>query len=482
MRAFRFAAWVAAPTFFIVLFVVVAALRVSYPFELEWMEGGALAHVERVAAGEPLYVAPSLDFVPYIYTPLYYWVAAGAAAGMGSGFVPLRLISVLSTLGCFGLLVLMGRRESGAWEVGLLAAGLYAATFEVAGAWMDLARVDALFLLLLLGGLYAARWARGAGGLVAAGGLLGLAFLTKQTALVIALPVVAWTLGVHRGLARGACAVAFGLVVGGSALVLDALSDGWYAYYVFTLPKNHEIVPSILVSFWTAGIFRPLGLAFLATVAFFVGARREQRGFYGLLLLGLVGASYASRIHGGGYVNVLLPLYAGLALTGALGARALWEGAGAHAKPTSLLLGLAILVQFGSLLYNPTDYLPTAADRAAGEELVERLRRIEGDVLVVYHPYLAERAGKASQAQEMAMYDVWRGTPEPRARLEAEIHEALRARRFGAVVLDGEPWWGLPEDFEEHYHLAGVAIDDPRAFWPVSGHQTRPERIFLRRD
>ena len=45
--------------------------RLSYPYDLEWMEGGMLLHADRVMQAEPLYVLPSADFIPFIYTPLY---------------------------------------------------------------------------------------------------------------------------------------------------------------------------------------------------------------------------------------------------------------------------------------------------------------------------------------------------------------------------------------------------------------------------
>ena len=50
--------------------VVLAHLGVSfwhrwnYPFDLEWMEGGMLVHVDRLRSGEGLYVPPSADFIP----------------------------------------------------------------------------------------------------------------------------------------------------------------------------------------------------------------------------------------------------------------------------------------------------------------------------------------------------------------------------------------------------------------------------------
>ena len=50
---------------YVAVFLLVALGRIGYPFELEWMEGGAIAHVQRILAGQALYVPPSLDFVPF---------------------------------------------------------------------------------------------------------------------------------------------------------------------------------------------------------------------------------------------------------------------------------------------------------------------------------------------------------------------------------------------------------------------------------
>ena len=45
--------------FVLQLFVWQFALRVGYPFDLEWMEGGMLLHADRVLKGEGIYVPPS---------------------------------------------------------------------------------------------------------------------------------------------------------------------------------------------------------------------------------------------------------------------------------------------------------------------------------------------------------------------------------------------------------------------------------------
>ena len=39
--------------------------------------------VRRILNAQPLYVAPSLDYVPTLYTPLYFYVAALVARAVG---------------------------------------------------------------------------------------------------------------------------------------------------------------------------------------------------------------------------------------------------------------------------------------------------------------------------------------------------------------------------------------------------------------
>ena len=84
----------------IAVYLYVALRQLGYPYELEWMEGGSVEIVGRVLHGQALYVAPSLHYVPYTYPPLYFWVSALVAKMTGLSFLPLRLVSFVSSLGC----------------------------------------------------------------------------------------------------------------------------------------------------------------------------------------------------------------------------------------------------------------------------------------------------------------------------------------------------------------------------------------------
>ena len=88
--------------------------------------------------------SPRLHYVPYPYSPLYFWVSGALARVTGVGFLPLRLVSLVSSLGLCAVLVRIVWRETGDVVAGVVASGLFTATFAVSGAWFDIGRVDSL--------------------------------------------------------------------------------------------------------------------------------------------------------------------------------------------------------------------------------------------------------------------------------------------------------------------------------------------------
>src|SRR5688500_2225146 len=136
---------VALSTLSILLVVIVAIGRIAHPYELEWLEGTMADHMLRVMSGQSIYAPPSVDFVAFIYPPLYYWLCAAVASITEPGLFPMRIVALASTLGCFGMIGWFVRRETGSVVAAIAAAGLFAAAFVPGGAWFDLARVDSLF-------------------------------------------------------------------------------------------------------------------------------------------------------------------------------------------------------------------------------------------------------------------------------------------------------------------------------------------------
>jgi 4-amino-4-deoxy-L-arabinose transferase-like glycosyltransferase len=471
---------------YIVVYCAVVFFRIQYPFELEWMEGGSVDHVRRILSGQDLYVSPSLQFVPFIYPPLYYFVSAAVSKIIGVGLMPLRLTSVGASLGCFFFIFLIVKRETGSMFSGILAVGLFAATFPLSGAWLDIARVDTLFLLFLLAASYVVKFRTSARSLALAGVLISFAFLTKQTALAISLPIMLYCISINlrRSIFLMGTVV---VLIGTSTLLFNHIYNGWYNYYVFNLPRQHPIIRSIAFSFWTQDIIAPLTIAFTMSVFFIflvLTSMEEHSLFYVFMAAGMFVGAWMSRLHSDGYNNVLLPAYAAIAILFGLATHKISQFIQSTFTDKRRLLEICVyfccVIQFSILFYNPLSLIPTQADLEAGRKLIDKMAQVEGDVFVPYHGYLPVLAGKGSYAQGMALGDVIRGSGgQARDRLIDEIRQAIQEQRFGAIILDNSFFTWFINDIEKYYVKQGPVFDNGTVFWPVVGLRTRPEFIYI---
>jgi hypothetical protein len=459
-------------------YLVIALSRLTYPFTVEWLESNSLVEVHRILAGQALYRSPTAGYVPDGYTPLYFAVSAVAASVLGVSYLPLRLVSLVSSVVCFALLGRLVQRETGSVAAGIGAAGLFAATYFATDTWFDVGRVDSLFLALSVGGLYAARRMRGTPGAIAAGVLLAAAFLTKQTGLAEGVAVIAALLtGPRRRLACIA-ALAEVTVLGISTLLLALTSGGWYVFYVFQLLSEHALTFSSFGRFGTA-LLSTLGIAACAAL---IGARRVPP----VLLAGCAALAVegcAALVHSGGGINDVLPAYLGVALLAGL---ALGGRSSGWASTAS---GLLVLAQTALLLsgFHPSQAIPTSADRVVGERLTASLRAFGGTVAIPTDPGLSLLAGMAPAAHQGAAYDVLRASDHAAiASFRASVADAVAARRFSAIITDSPgPPPGYPTSLSRYYRecpqplLAGV----PEAvFRPVAGISARPASLWLPRD
>jgi len=458
-------------------YLFVALSRLTYPFALEWLEGNSLVEVHRILAGQPLYPAPTVQYVPDGYPPLYFAVSAAAARVFGVSYLPLRLVSLVSSLACFGLLARLVQRETGSIAAGTGAAGVFAATYFATDTWFDVARVDSLFLALSIGALYAARWMRGTPGAVAAGVLLAAAALTKQTGLAEGVLVVAALLAGPRRRLACVAALAEVTVLGLSTLMLVLTSGGWYLFYVFKLMGEHSLNASGFGWFWTA-LLSTVGIAACAAVA---GARRVPP----VLLAGCVALAaegYAALVHSGGGINDVLPACLAVALLAGL---ALGRRSPAWA-PT--VAGALVLAQSALLLtgLQPSQQIPSSADRAVGERLTAGIRALGGIIAIPADPGLSVVAGLVPTAHQDAAYDVLRATDQTAiASFRRSAANAVAGRRFSAIITDGPGVpLGYPSSLSQDYRqcpqplLAGV----PAAlFLPVAGAKVRPAYVWLPR-
>jgi hypothetical protein len=430
-------------------------------------------HVLRVVHGQPVYVRPSLEFTPFIYTPGYYYVGAAAVKAFGASIVTLRLISILSSLGVLCVMAMFAWRERRSRGSAVTTAGLFAATYEIGGTWFDIARVDSLFLLLLLGAVYLVRFGNSAPSMVAAGLLLTAALLTKQLALVVAPFLLVFA--VMRIGRRGLIAAAVFAVTAAVAIaVLQKQSHGWFLYYTFRGVANRESIFGLRgLSFWTSDLLRAFPVATLLGVGWCAAVWHigsfEDRWFYTLGGVAFVCAAWETRLHPGAWLNTVLPAYSFLTIAST---RAALSVNGRVAELGSALLALQLVL----LAYNPHRYIPSSTDRIAAESFLASLRDVPGEVLLLDHGYFPTLAGKHTYAHEGALRDVLLIGDAWGARLDTEFRHALDTQRFARVIQDTPDWFPVP--LGRYYRLTGFVPHGPTELWPTTGNHVRPDFIY----
>ncbi|MBN1653806.1 MAG: glycosyltransferase family 39 protein [Deltaproteobacteria bacterium] len=490
-------------------YLVLAGFRLSYPYELEWEEGAIVDHVRRLLSGNNLYGEPSFEFTPLIYPPFYYYLSALVCQICGVSFFSLRLVSFAASVGSLAVIFRFAQRETGRALYGLLSAGFYAALFEQGGAWIDIARVDSLFVFLLLSAAHVLRFYPSTRGCCAAGALFALAAFTKQPALLVTAIISAACLYANGGRGFLFFVLGFTLPFFGMTALFHYLSDGWYSYYIFDLPSQHGFFAVMLRLFWTRDLLRPLPVACLC-LALYLGLswldwkradanEKIKLVYYTLFLSAMLAASWTSRLHFGGASNVLLPAYAAISLLWGTALHGLLSRAYAGSRtsvsdttdckvaPFAYLIYALALFQFGWIIYHPARYLPGASDRAAGDRFMQVLASIEGEVYTPDHGFLPALAGKRTYTHIAVLWDIMRADDNAIKReLEAEIEQVFSSHRFAAVIVNNPaltfPW--IIERVNKYYRNRGGLLEGTMVFGQINYSelpQKRNPQIFLPR-
>lgn len=408
---------VAAAVVFAAMYFFTALPRIAYPFDLDFEEDSVLMEAVRFAQGQAVYVPPNAVFNPHVYMPLYFWVSGLLVKLMGASLTPLRLLSFASILVTAGLIFYIARRETGQNWIAVACAGLFLGGYRINGFWYELARVDSLFIALMVSGLALGIYAKGdRARLVLSALVLALAFFTKQTGGFIGVG-----LGLYLLLIAGRRAFWFIIPFALFALVplftLNAATGGWFFYHIFFIGSADPIEAGRVVNFVLFELFGVMAALTLMAVAAGLWNVRESGWRVIVSQPWLVAMVFAILISGlgrarvGGNLNNRLPAYTLLCLAPAI-LYNVWGKLSELRPPFNLrvmpqtVLAAAILVQFALGIYNPLRYVPTAAMRASGENLISRIRAADGPVLVMMHPYYALLAGNEMSTQMATLWYV----------------------------------------------------------------------------
>jgi 4-amino-4-deoxy-L-arabinose transferase-like glycosyltransferase len=477
---------------FIVLFVGAGVVRALYPYPLEATEPAALNEVERILAGQALYVPPTLEHIPLIYGPIYFYLSAALASVLGATFVPLRLVSLAASLASIWLVFRFVQLETGNVRCALAAAGLLAACNPLAQTAMDIGRVDAVFTMLVLASAFIIRRNMLSGARAswvswsASGVLLALAAFTKVP--MAAAPIAAGLVVAVALLARrGVLPLVVGLLATGAVLVavLRLQSGAWATWYLWDLPRQHAFGRELIGRFWFVDVLPRLTLPLALGPMFLVGsAGRGDRGplvFYGLFVGSLLGVSWASRANGGGAENVLLPACAGLAIMFGLGLHELLRHL--TSRPLQMyVFGLAV-AQLALLIYNPRTIVPLRTDAQADVKLGAAIGALPGPIFAPDFAGYLSPADRRQQPLSGAVYELeggYGGQPTVEGRQwNAALDAALAEHRFRVVVLQRVECCLEERVLRSGYRGVGSPFRDDDEFYSWRTKRTPDPKMYV---
>jgi hypothetical protein len=442
----------AAAVFSALGFAIAAYFRLTFAYPMWVMETPAMQAIRRIGNGQPLYAQPSLDYVAPVYAPLFFYVSALVSRVVGVDLLAPRLVSLLASFGCAALIGSLVWGETRRALLSVVAAGLFISTTALASNSLDLARVDPLCLLLLLAAIATARSAQRRPGHavwlnLASGALIGLATLTKQTAVIMAIPLL--LVAVFDRQWRSALGYLVGIlgVTGLGVALLYAQSGSWVEFFLVRLPRQHSLTVDQLGVFWTQKLLPGASILLVFAPVFFIGRglRGEYRSirFWLLVSLGMLGLAWGATLNRWSDDNVLLPAFAVLAILGMYGLDEGLRRTGAatrEARAFRVYAYALVALEFVIVGYNPRQTAPLRSDVWAVDRFVATVAGLPGRVYAPDFPELALQAGKGDSAFGISTLELAGGfggkpLPENGAWIAA-YRAALDQRQFDVLLVD----------------------------------------------
>ena len=394
------------------VFLRLALSRLAYPLELDCIEGVMMDHVVRLSRGQPIYVEPSLTFIPLAYMPLLAAASSLLARLFGPQLWEPRLISLLSVLGIAGMIVAVVRAETRSWTLGAGGAALYLAAFGITGGCYDVARPDSLMLCLSLAGLATLRFTRGMTGAVIAAVLLSLGFFAKQHAAWFVLAGFLH-LAVNDRRRWLPFTLAAGLGCGGGFALLWLWLGPWFRFFTLEVPSGwSEPSRARIVSYIGGGLLVRLALLTVPTLLTLGLPRRPWRGPEGVwawMGLGAVGTGLLATLDPSAYRHVLTPSMVALSVLGPISLHRLLSSLGAGPSDGRQAVAcVALALQFLPLAYPVHGQMPHPRALEARRLLLSELESAPGPVLMPYHGFYTWSAGKPTSLHIIALDDILR--------------------------------------------------------------------------
>jgi hypothetical protein len=363
--------------------------HINFPLNLEAMELTIVQHFQRAVAGQPIYVEPSSDFVPFAYAPLYYYFSVPFAWVFGANLFTLRLVAILGTLGAEMVIFFAVKKQTQSTWWGIVAVGLFAAAYRVMDTYLDNAHSDSwLLCCALLGsyliGLNKSRTVNFVGVLI-----LIVSFWFKQHGALFVIGGVlylTWRDGIKDSIPYWVVAALLGP---GLYLVAPALFFGpQFHYYTLTIPSGWSELNFDAIKRYAGFIIRNYlalaGVGVSAALLYLVKQKNKISIWHFMLPFAML-SGFMGALDPGSNNNVFIPMGTWFILAGVLG---IFAFAGEYSFVNKWAMHLAVLgLSFALFFYKPASVLVSPQADETYQDLIGYLNSLDGPV---YAPWLGQ--------------------------------------------------------------------------------------------
>jgi len=401
--------------------------------------------IARLMKGDPIYSDVTWDFIPMIYMPGWYLLAALWAKALGLHPETIRLLPIIVEICVLVVCLLAARRGRSRWPVAAVAPLLWIAFTPFWGNNMGRNGVDGFLtifttagVLFLLGGK-SWRW------LLASGLAFAAAAFNKQTMLPLTLLPAFLALVLNRSWQQMLICLAAPLVWMGAALVANVTMGGQLFEHAFFGLSGHPIEWRNWAKLMREAVFRvaaiPLLLLGTWLLTVYPSRWKDSRATGPLLAFGFtLAVGYMADLKLGGGATSFMPAYGTLAVLVAVwGKTALERVAPQH---HSTIFAGAVLLMLLNGVRAPGELTNTAHRQAARERqkaVLNVMKQVSGPVLYSRQPYLSGWAGKPGNfgRNELHALIYSRNTRLlDQGGLPPVIRKAIQEKRYDLVFYD----------------------------------------------
>ena len=496
-------------------FVALSARRFGCPIELGNGEGMMMDSAIRLAQGLPLYVQPTLHFIPFVYMPMFAVLVAPLVKLMGPELWQGRLVDLLGVLGFAAAAFEIVRRETRSALLGAASVALFLMGHGITRGGYDVVRPDPVMLMLEFAGLAVLRFRADRSGAIWAGALTGLGFFAKQHGLLFGFAGLGYLL-FHDRRRLLPYALALLAVAGGGYLLLTLWLGPWFPFYTYDVPRHWSQISRgrifVYLGDVLVGKFGALTLptAMAVTLGLVDRAESGERATHGRewlwywAALGGIGTGLLATLDPYAYFHTLMPTIAAFAVAGPIALHALAArleggapiaGAGSMgardaSRPVSAVACVVLALAFLPLLYPMRTLLPRPGAAATRRDYVEKLRSLPGPVLLPFHGYFTTLAGKGTGMCVLPLDDVVRAKGNALLKRDPRYFErmfdSLRAGPDRPLIVSdtvfakcGDASRSMWASLDGPYAQAGDLGELTERLRPLAGSLNAPTWIYV---